>query len=225
MLVREFISDIRNSLHSINLDDWIPGKFIHNKGLGYASLFIKREADDKRMYKYTNLFTPVSMLMEEKALIQMGSDLVPNCKKVMKAKVDLPTMYSTRHGYLMNVTSVDYGKDYIPTTPQQYKYVKSREFQDLSLRYFWLENNRIIIPDALVQQITITGMFQNRAEALRIGNCDCFPLLDQEFIAPEHLLKDIKDATILDLMKTYRSINSDEYPNLNENEKENDPIK
>lgn len=227
MIVREIISEVRNSVRAVAPDLWIPAKYIHMKLKGIAALFIKREADDKRLFKYTELWATITCLkLEEEDLIQCCEVNIPSCKKVMKSVNKLPDLYSTRFGYLINVSSVDYDRDYLQTTPQQYKYTKSREFQDKSKRYFWIENGYLIIPDALVERVRVRGMFTNKADALKIDDCchsdsPCVTLLDQEFVAPEHLLQDIKSATISEIIKSYKSIQNDEMTNQNENEKTN----
>lgn len=226
MKIREIISDVRNSLRSVSLDDWIPGKYIYFKLKGVAALFIKREADDKRLFRYTELWSTIKCLkMEEEDLINCCDICIPNCKKVMKSKDKLPEIYSTRYGYLMNVTSVDYDRDYTPVTPQQYKYTRSREFQDRRKRYFWIENGYLIIPDSMVSVVTVKAMFINKAEALKLDDClktdDCIRFMDQEFVAPEHLLQDIKSATISEILGTNRKLQQDELSNLNSNKKTN----
>ena len=147
----------------------------------------------------------------------------------MKSVDKLPDAYSTRFGYLLNVSSVDYSNDYIQTTPQQYKYTLSREYQDKSKRYFWIDNGHVIVPvnfDIAPERLRVRGMFLNKADALKADACcsdvkECVSLLDQEFVAPEHLLQDIKSATIGEILKTYKSIVPDEMTNQNENEKTN----
>ncbi|MEK6878327.1 MAG: hypothetical protein AABY22_01895, partial [Nanoarchaeota archaeon] len=95
MLIREFISDIRNSLRSVDIDSWLPGKFIYNKGKGIAALFIKREADDKRLFKYTNLYTTIKCLkMIEEDLVNCCDICIPSCRKVMVSKEKLPEIYT-----------------------------------------------------------------------------------------------------------------------------------
>lgn len=227
MKIREIISEVRNSLRAASVDDWIPGKFIYFKLKGIAALFIKREADEKRLFRYTELWATIKCLeMEEDDLINCCNINIPNCTKVMRSKEKLPEIYSTRYGYLLNVTSVDYYRDYIPVTPQQYKYTKSREFNDTRKRYFWLENGYLIIPDSMVSVVTVKAMFTNKAEALKLDNCntetnDCIRFLDQDFVAPEHLLQDIKNASIQDILGSNRRLPQDELTNLNSNEKSN----
>lgn len=223
--VREVISELRNDLRSVSIDEWIPAKYIHMKLIGFASLFIKREADDRRLFRYSNIFTTIKCLpMVEDDLINCCDISIPNCTKVMRSKDKLPKIYTTRYGYLANVTAVDYDKDYIFTTPAQYKYTKSRRFVDLSKRYYWIENGYLIIPDSMVSAVTFKAMFVNRADALKL-ECDaeetCYRLLDEEFIAPEHLLHDIKNATSTELINTYKRFQPDEMQNLNSAEKTN----
>lgn len=226
MINREIISDVRNSLRSVTADTWIPAKYIFSKLAGITALFIKREADDKRLFRYTELWATIDCLkMEEVDLVSCCDIAIPNCTKVMKSVEKLPESYSTRFGYLLNVSTVDYSKDYVQTTPQQYKYTKSREYQDRSKRYFWIDNGYLIIPDSMAERVRVRGMFTNKANALKLNSCDnsnnCVRFMDQEFVAPEHLIQDIKAATIADIIKTYKSITPDELTNANENEKTN----
>jgi hypothetical protein len=127
----------------------------------------------------------------------------------------------------MNVTSVDYDKDYIPTTAQQFKYTQTREFPDSRKRYFWIENGRLVIPIVASTQlgpvrVSVKAMFINKAEALKLDECaseGCVRFLDQEFVAPEHLIQDIKNATVSDILRSNRAIQPDENTNLNPLEK------
>lgn len=229
MTLREIISEVRNSLRAVNLDDWIPGKFIYFKLKGFASSFIKRDADSKSFYKFADLWTTIKCLkMVEEDLINCCDIRIPSCRKVMISKDKLPEIYSTRFGYLLNVSSVDYEKDYIYTTPQQFKYTQEREFIDPRKRYYWITNSRIVVPIVSEGQLgperlTVKGMFPNKAEALKLDQCldsdDCIKFLDEEFIAPDHLLQDIKNATVIDIIKTNRGVVPDELANLNPLEK------
>lgn len=204
----------------MGVDTWIPGKYIHQKGISVAGLFIKREADDKRLFRYTDLWYPIDCLpMEEKNLIECCDVSIPGCKTVMISKDKIPDIYTSRTGYLIQVTSVDYDRDYTITTPKGYKNTQVREFLDKRKRYCWIENGHLVIPNSMVQNVRLNAMFINRAEAMRL-NCkdgDCIKLLDQPFVAPEHLLDNIKDKVTLDIL---RRPPPDEFPNLNENEKE-----
>lgn len=223
--VREVISEVRNDLRANSMDEWLPSKYIHSKLQGSASLFIKREADDRRLQRYPELWVVVECFeMEEVPLVECCNLDIPNCKTVMRSKKKLPSLYSTRYGYCLNISSVDYDRDYFPTTPKEYKYIMNREYQDKSKRYFWIENGHLIIPGSMVEVVRVRGMFINKAEAVRLNTCgdgDCVNFLDQEFVAPEHLLKNIKEATVASILGSNKQIQPDELPNLNANEKTN----
>ena len=225
--VREVISEVRIDLRANNIDDWLPSAYIHSKLIDATSLFVKREADDKRLQRYPDLWVTIECLeMEEVDLIQCCDLDIPKCKTVMRSKKKLPNAFSTRFGYVLKVSSVDYDRDYLPTTPREYKYITNREFVDKSKRYYWIENGHLSIPGSLVQNVRVRGMFLNKAEALKFnacGNLDggCINFLDQDFVAPEHLLKNIKDAVVMSILNSYKQLQADELPNLNSNEKTN----
>lgn len=223
--VREIISEVRNNLRAVSIDEWIPAKYIHMKLLGFASLFIKREADDRRLFRYSNMYTPIRCFdMIEKDLIECCDESIPGCTKVMRSKHKLPKIYSTRYGYLITITALDYDRDYNFVTPAQYKYIKSRKFQDKSKRYFWITDNYVVVPDSFVSSITVNAAFINRAEAKRLecgAEETCYRLMDEDIIIPEHLIQDVKNATTADLMNTYMRFQPDELANLNSLEKSN----
>lgn len=221
--VNQVISDIRNDLHSVNLDDWIPAKYIHNKLLDTAKLFIKREGDDRRFQLYPSIWVTIDEFeMIESDLIGCSDISIPYCTKVMKSKLQLPAIYTTRYGYLLNISSVDFNKNYIQTTPRIYSQIKSRRYQNPGLRYFWIYNGYLIIPESMVQSVTLRAVFCKKDEGLKLENCresGCIKLLDQEFTVPGHLLDDIKSYTIQKIAGIREKILPSEYPHLNQLEK------
>lgn len=230
MTVREFISQVRNDLNSINIDDWIPGKYIHEKGKNIAALFIKREADNKALFKYPELWVTIPCVpLEEVPLIDCCNLDIPNCKTVMRSKEKLPKLFNARSGSLITLYPLDYNTTYIQTDPREYNYITKREYKNPKNRYFWIENEYLILPDSMVESIKVYGMFQDKAAALRLsGECGCeddsdkcIRTLDQEFVAPEHLRDDIVTNTVQKIAGVRKQIQPDTYPNNNANERSN----
>lgn len=225
--VRQVISDVRQDLNSVNLDDWIPAKYIHHKLLDNAKLFMKREADDRRLYLYADIWTPINVFpLKESTLIECSDIAVPHCNTVMKSEFKLPSVFSTRYGYALKIYSLDYSIEYTPITPSDYINIKKSRYQNPKKRYCWLSNDYLIIPDAFVQSVTIRGIFINQLEAKKLDQCcdgntqpQCMLMLDQKFPVPGHLLGDVKKATILELAQIRKQIVPDEYPQLNQLEK------
>lgn len=225
MLNGEIISEVRNDVRAVIGDAWIPSKYIHVKLKSVASLFIKREADDRRLYKYPNLWTPVDCLkMKESDLINCCNIDIPSCKTVMKSIKKLPEIFSTRFGYLLTVSSPDYDKIYNQTTPTGYKRILSREFNDKSQRYFWFEGGHIVIPNSIVEIIRVNMLTPDKLLASQLdcnysGSIRCNNVLEQEFVAPDYMISDIKKEVVKQIISSYKSVQPDEFTNLNENQK------
>ena len=223
--VKQVISDVRQDLNSVNLDDWIPAKYIHNKLLDNAKLFMKREADDRRLYLYPDVWVTVNdFQLQESTLIGCSDIAVPNCSNIMKSVLKLPTIYSTRYGYLINVDSLDFSTEYVQTTPRIYANIKKQRYQNPKKRYFWIYNGYLVIPDAMVQSVTIRAIFVRKDEGLKLDQCDdcrtkCIMLMDQSFTVPGHLLGDVKKATVLELAQIRKQILPSEFPHLDQLEK------
>lgn len=221
--VNDVISDVRNDLNAVNLDDYIPARYIHNKLLDNAKLFIKRDSDERKLQLYPSIWVTIdSFEMEESSLIGCSDISIPNCTRVMKSRLKLPDIYTTRYGYLMNISSIDFNTQFTQVTPREYALNKSRRYQNPKIKYFWIYNGYLIIPDSLVQTVTLRAIFTNKAHGLRIDSCSkdsCIRMLSQEFTAPPHLLKDIKAATVQELAGIKKRIVPDEFPNLDSNEK------
>jgi hypothetical protein len=142
---------------------------------------------------------------------------IPDCTKVMKSKKKIPETYETFYKELLEVHNSTYAKEFRQITPKEYKNIRLREFQDKRIKYFWLSNGYLIIPDSFVQTITLRGAFVNPAEADK-----CVSLLDQPFVCPDYLVTVVKQETLKDLYNFYKRVVTDESPNLNNNQKVDD---
>jgi hypothetical protein len=236
MKIGDLISEIRNDIRALNIDDFIPPKYIFNKLKGYCSLFIKRDSDNRRLFKLNNLWTTITCLsLQKSSLIQCCDIDIPSCKSVMKSVLQLPELYSTIYGNLINVTSVDGSTVYLQSSPNQYKDLFNREYYNKKQKYFWIENNYLIIPDTEVEVVTVRGMFINGAEAKKLNNCEkqiassnsnsnknCTSILDEEFVCPDYLLAVVKQETLKDILNGFKRIIVDEVPNGNNSDKVQD---
>lgn len=222
MTVNEFISQVRNALNVVNLDDYIPAKYIHRKGLQVAKLFMKREGEDRRIYQYPDIWVTVDdFRMKESSLIGCSDIDVPDCTKVMKSVLKLPEVFTTRYGYLMNISSIDNSTNYIQKTPREYAQLQNRRYKNPRDRYFWIYNNYVIVPDASVETLVLRAIFPNKADGLKLNACDdcgCIKVLDQTFPVPVHLEEDVVNATVQRIL-TRKQIPADQFPNMDDEEK------
>lgn len=223
--VRELVSEIRKNVKAEGLDKFLPAKYIHKKAQGIAALFIKREADSRRLFAYTDCWATIDcMEMIEEDLIKCCNIDIPGCMTVSRSKEKLPKAYSSAWGYLIRVYALDIQKTYVLVTPEDYIATLSREYKDPNSRYAWIENGYLVTPQ-FTKRVRVQILALNKADAIKL-NCDnddkdCVSFLDQEFTVPEHLLDNVKDKTTIDILKTNGASQKDELTNLNENEKEN----
>jgi hypothetical protein len=228
---REIISDIVNDLRALNLDDRVSKRYILSKLRSFAALFIKRDADTRRLLNIAEIWTNVPCVeLCEKPLVDCCDIDIPNCDTVMVSRKKLPEVLQTQYKELLQIINPKYSREFIPTTPQQYKNIINREFQDKRLKYYWISNGYLVVPDALVTTVTVRGVFLEPSEAMKLNSCipaeeqECISILDQPFICPDYLVSVVKQETLKDLFSFYKRNIVDEAPNLNTNEKVSEKV-
>lgn len=227
----EIVSEIINDLRSLNLDDHISKRYVLAKLQDNAALFIKRENELLRLYNYQDIWTTVSCIeMEPADVVECCCIRIEKCKFMMKSTLPLPDIYSYKGGPLIQeVLSMDGSQEYRLTTPRGYKRILDREFIDKNVKYFWIENDHIIIPDSRVKLVSLTAFFRNVSEAKQLNSCDdsgdnnCIRPLDEEFLCPAHLLSIVKESTITNLFNFYKRNQIDTLPDDDNNKKVGQP--
>lgn len=225
---RQVISDIFVDLRAQNLDDKVSKRYVHNKLRDFAALMIKRDADLRRLLNISDIWTEVGCVeLCETPIVECCNEDIPQCKMVMKSVKKLPETYETFYKELIQVFNPLYAKEFHQITPQEYKNLVHREFQDKRIKYFWISNGYLIIPDCLAEVVTIRGVFANPAEAKKLSSCnaeseDCITILDQPFICPDYLVPVVKQEVLKDLFNFYKRNVLDESPNNNTNTKVTD---
>lgn len=223
----EIVSQIINDLRALDIDSRVSPRYVLAKARNNASLFIKRENDQLRLWNYIDLWTTVDCVEMIPADARECCNIkIDRCKFFMKSKKKIPNLFSYKNGPLIrDVMSMDGNTIYYQTTPQTYKDILNREFIDKRLRYFWMENGYIIIPDSQVQMISLTGFFQDNYEAKKLNSCNtdeedtCPDPLEQEFTCPPHLIQIVLEATITNLFNFYKRNIVDELPDGDNNKK------
>lgn len=227
---RQIISDIVNDLRAVNLDDRVSKKYILTKLRDFAALFIKRDAELRRLLNISDIWVEVQCVeLEQRPLVECCEIDIPNCTMVMRSIKKIPETFETTYKELLEVHNPIYAKEFKQITPKEYKNIKSREFQDKRMKYYWISNGYLIIPDSLVEIVTLRGAFINPAEAKKLNSCDsgedengCVSVLDQMFVCPDYLLPVVKQEVLKDLFNFYKRNVLDETPNINTNIKVTD---
>jgi len=225
---RQIISDIVSDLRASNLDDKVSKRYILNKLRSFAATFIKRDAESRRLMNLTDLWTDVDCVpLCPTPLVDCCNEDIPDCTTVMKSIHKIPDTYETFYGELLEVHNPIYAKEFRQTTPKAYKNIKLREFKDKKIKYYWLSNGYLIIPDSMVQTVTLRGVFADPSAAKKLSECadknedKCSGILDQPFVCPDYLVSIVKQETLKDLFGFYKRVTTDENPDLNNNIKVN----
>jgi len=226
MTNRAIISEITNDIKAYNIDDRVSQRYILNKLRDIAALYIKRENDVFRLYNQQDIWYTINCLEMEPADITKCCDIrIDNCKFLMRSVDELPEIFTYKGGAIIReVMSMDGSKNFLFTTPTAYRDITNREFIDKRLKYFWIENNHIIIPDSQVKSIKITAFWRDISKAKQLGctNKDentCISPLDEEFQCPVHLLSTVKEQCLNQLLNGFKRVVPDEWGNSDNNMK------
>lgn len=215
---RQLISDIISELRSMNIDDRISYRFILSRLKDKTRLFVKQDLDSRRLFKITSIWKPINCIdLCPVSAIECGCD-IPNCEVVMKSKIKIPKTFDTTYGTLLKILTIDKKSEYKQTTPIEYIDLMKRPFASKKFKYFWIEDEYIVIPNSKVENVYGIGLFENPHEIDNInGVSDCIKPLDSLFPCPGHLLDIVKKETIIELAKILKGIPEDEKPNQNSN--------
>lgn len=210
MTIRSLIAQVRNNLN-VTSDDYISGEFIFWTAINIAQLFLKRDADNRKVFKNTTLFKKlecVELEPYEEGCVEL------NCNSIMRSKIQLPSFYQSNFGSLIKVYNVSRDVDYVEISVNKYKNVKNLEFKPRRTKYYWIEDNYLILPDSTVEKVIVYGLFTDPSVGLT-GDCS---LLDQEFPCVPYLIGSVVEATIKQIY-TAKGIPRDEDTNANSNTK------
>lgn len=224
MKVREIVSEIQNDLRTVNNDEWLSRRFIFNKLKSLVSYYIAQE-DLYKLLKESNLFVNIDCVeMEEKLFKECCNINILNLLNVMKSKKLIDLLLLTMYGDIIKVYNIE-GDEYKKTNLISYRNMKKSEFL-VNKRFFWIENDYIIILESEVEVISVWGLFFDKSKAKSIGSCNennfdnkpiCSSLLDEDFTCLEKLLAIVKEKALTQLLNSVRRINNDNLQNVNTN--------
>jgi hypothetical protein len=224
--IRQIISQIQTDLKS-TMDTRIAPRAIWVKYVFNLANILKQVNETKRVWKSSDIWYRINCIELETVNAAICPEIAPLVKEfVAKSKVKIPATYTSAAGDMIkDITSLfPYGKQYVVVTPKEYDRIRKREFKDPKLGYAFIIDNYLYIPDSEVEKVSVTGAFTNpREAALLNGEDPCKPFLDYQFYSPEYLVKIVHDSVVQDLAGVNQKIIKDENPNMNENQRGQQP--
>jgi hypothetical protein len=208
--IGDAVSRVRNVLKTVKEDPFMTDRFIYSIIFKYALALMERDRSKVNVFKNSGLFTEIPCF----ELIEV--DKVEACCLAIKtkctfrrSKYKLPKMASLHGGYLIKtVTSLDYSLNFHETQPYTYvNMTKSTNFKYNTNRYFWIVDDYLFIPDAMIdtdiEAIRISAMFQ---ENVKQYTCDlpddnvCVPEQERKFNIPEYLFSEIEQLVYQEIL-------------------------
>ena len=216
--LRSAISDISDDLKSVNLDDRFSFRFLANKLRNKIETFIKQDADARNILMINEFWQPLFNIELEDADVIVNSEYYEYCDKLKKSKNKLPDVYTTKYGNLIKIMNINNSLEYKIIKSFEYKDIKNREFKNNNIKYCWIENQYLFIPDVDVEEVKALGTFKDSQEVDQFNNkeCDlCLKPLDAKLSVPDYILDISKQQVLKELASVTKAIVEDMKPNLN----------
>ncbi len=234
MKISQYISNITNDFKAYEGDMYLSPKFIYYKSIDIASDFVsKSNGGSRRLYKLQEGWKSIECLeMEEVPVTECCEIDTRICQKLMKSKFPIPNTFTSMFGNVIKyVASNNLGAFYDPTTPRIWKAIQKREYKDKSKKFYWIIDNYIYIPipvgeEGSPESIRLEGWFIEpwKADLLNAETDEkeiCISPLDYEMPIPENLRNDVSRELYNQLRQVYLQIQIDDYPNINQADKQN----
>jgi len=230
---KEIVSEIINDLRALNIDDRISSRYVLSKLRGFLALYIKRENDQRKLYDYDTLWLTVPCVeMEPANDIECCGVVIPKCKTWMRSKKAIPEIYITGQGpAIQQLQSARGDIVFIKSTLKDYLKASARRWQNKENKYFWIENNHLVVPDSEIELVTLVAYFKDKKAGKELSGCPetdcgekdpkCNLPMDEDFDCPDYLLAQVKQDTITNLFNFYKRNIVDDVPNLSTNQKTN----
>ena len=139
----------------------------------------------------------------------------------MKSVKKLPEpIYSKFGDSVRTVVSIDGENEFVRVTPRQYRLNKQRDTQGMSMKYFYVQDGYLYLPDSDVEMVDVLLLTLETDEIDNVSECtecdECKSKWDEEFVGTEKLQELVVQDTIREV-STIRGIQEDENPNRDSN--------
>jgi len=211
--LRQAISNVNDDLKSSNLDDRFSYRFIGRKLIKRIETFLKQDSLDRSIFNINEIWKPLKCIELKDDYSYYGDYYIKrSCNKI-------PEVYTGKYGNFIKILNIKNSMEYKQCKPFEYKDLKNREFQNKRIKYFWIEEGYLYIPDSEVNEVKAFGLFKDSQEAdffNGVVDC-CYKPLDSELLVPDYIV----DIAIKDIVQELRNINKTLNEDTNPNQTKN----
>ena len=219
----ELVSRVVNGLNSLNKDSRIPKRYILRLATDKAIFLMAQKFRDRSLFRESNLFKTVDCF-ELKEIDKVSCDIVEfrTCNTVMRSVNKLPRLLYFKYGSsLKEVTNIDYGFEFKPTSISKFRRDKKRQEFGPD-KFFYLKDDYLYLPESDVKRVSLSLYTPNEYESEKANACNnnkCLNPWDMEFVVSDKIADVVVQETIKEVSMRLR-IPEDENPNLDSNQKQ-----
>ena len=219
----ELVSRVVNGLNSLNKDSRIPKRYILRLATDKAIFLMAQKFRDRSLFRESNLYKTVDCF-ELKEIDKVSCDIIEfrTCNTVMRSVNKLPKLVNFKYGSsLKEVTSIDYGFEFKPTSISKFRRDKNRlEFG--SDKFFYIKDDYLYLPESKVKRVSLYLYTPNGYESEKVNACSnnkCLNPWNMEFVVSDKIAETVIQETINEVSIRLR-VPEDSNPNLDSNQKQ-----
>ena len=219
----EIVSKIINSLRFTSKDEHVSRRYVLKILRDSAKMMIAQKMGERTITDEDNLYSEI------KCVEFIKDDIVNcpiiefrRCRVLMKSKKKMPQAIFSRSGSsIKEVTDVDGLYEFKVITSDQYRRNQKRGISIKSEVYVYLASDGYLyIPDVEIYSVNLRMITMETEKIDNLCECtdkNCLSGWDYEFIVPDKISEAVFTSALQIISSTYKAIQPDENPNLNEN--------
>lgn len=220
---RQLVSGIRSVNKLINGDNNITDRVIYRVLRSSATLLIKRETNQRKLWNSPNLFTPIECLEMEPVPLSECCEYKNPCT-IARSKLKIPRISEGIFGLLIQSVFSPGKKKFDYASPDRFVNLLSLGVN--TKKYYWIYNDYLYVSDENIGFIDMLAYFDEDFNPADYSTCckqqtdDCaVNPLDRKFPIPSYLEKQLLDLVSDTLNKTYFRHKVDDDTNAKDDEK------
>jgi hypothetical protein len=198
--IGQAISRVRNTLKAVKEDPFLTDRTIYFSLLKYAQTLIKREDNQFRLMKMSQIFKVLPYIeLIDVDKVEAGCIGVYSECYFKRSKEKLPTILNGMFGPIIRtVSSIDSSIEMFRTDPGTWiSITKSTTFKYNKRPYFWYLNGYLYCPNIDWDAIRVEAIFEGQLDTCSIE--PCLIRQDDPFVLPEYLFSEVEQFVIKEL--------------------------
>lgn len=216
MKVRDIISQLREYLNNVNIDQRFTNQYLHSCIITATKLIVKRESETRKLFRSVESFQSLDCIEMISYESKICAGILLPCSNVMRSKFKIPKAFLSSTGSILLVYSIDRSVQFWQSSPSLYSSISKREFKG-EQKYFWIIDDYLYIPDSYITNVTALGLFIDNSEVDKFNGSRGCKFMDSLSSIPSWLEEDVLKTALQTIAGVTKRIPEDTNPNLNSN--------